>query len=113
MCYVNMLFAKEFKRKIVSVAMCPGSLKTDLARYASPIRQKIYGILMVGPIRGGCAEIYSAVSPDITIENSGCFAKPSWTVGLWANFMQEGLENGTADKIVNWCKEKTDPFYKG
>ncbi|CAI6090933.1 unnamed protein product [Clonostachys chloroleuca] len=75
------LLAQEYAKRhhedgIISVAMNPGNLKSELQRHVSGIVTKVFHAMSWEPIYGAYTELYSAFSPDITVQNSGCWVIP-------------------------------------
>lgn len=56
-------------------AMNPGNLKSELQRHVPGIVTKVFHAMSWEPIYGAYTELYSAFSPDITVQNSGCWGK--------------------------------------
>ena len=71
----NYLHATEYARHhgkdgIVSVAIHPGILDSDLARYMSSISQWILRwLVLYPPIYGAYTELFAGLSPDVTIKS--------------------------------------------
>jgi retinol dehydrogenase 12 len=69
----NILHAREFARRhgrdgVISVALNPGNLKTDLARHNGPIVRFLISPMQFPPILGAYTELFAGLSPDITAD---------------------------------------------
>jgi NAD(P)-dependent dehydrogenase (short-subunit alcohol dehydrogenase family) len=77
----NYLHSAEFARRhksdnVVSVALNPGNLKSDLWRtQASVARTILNSFVLHDSIYGAYTEIFAGLSPDINLENSGAWGK--------------------------------------
>jgi retinol dehydrogenase 12 len=70
-------FADRYKKDgVLSIAINPGNLESDLLRTAGPLLIWILRRTVLYPtVYGAYTEIYAAFSPSITMEESGCFSK--------------------------------------
>lgn len=77
----NWLYAVEFANRykadgVVSVPCNPGHLRSDLYRDGSFLFRSAINMFIAYPsIYGAYTELYSAFSPEITIEDTGCWGK--------------------------------------
>ena len=76
----NWLHGAEAARRlrpagVVSVPVNPGNLRTELARQHPFIIQKILSWIVYPPWNGACAQLYAAMSTDISLANSGIWGK--------------------------------------
>jgi retinol dehydrogenase 12 len=77
----NWLYAVEFANRykadgIVSVPCNPGHLRSDLYRDGSFLLKAVVNTFIAYPsVYGAYTELYSALSPDITIQESGSWSK--------------------------------------
>lgn len=77
----NYLQAAEFAKRhkadgVVSVALNPGNLASDLARdLSSFVRFLLRCFLAYPPINGAYTELFAAFSPEITVEKIGTWSK--------------------------------------
>lgn len=72
----NYLHAAEFAKRhknsgIISVALNPGNLKTDLARTAGVAVKTMAALMTYPPVRGAYTELFAGLSPVVTSEQSG------------------------------------------
>jgi retinol dehydrogenase-12 len=76
----NLLHAKEYAKRyqadgIISVALNPGNLKSDLQRYVPGWQNKILGLILYTPIHGAYTELFAGLSPDVTPDKNGAWSK--------------------------------------
>lgn len=82
----NWLYAVEFARRhaadgVVSVPCNPGHLKSDLYRDGSAIfKFMLHTFLTYPPVYGAYTELFSALSPELTMENSASWGKLSLNI---------------------------------
>jgi retinol dehydrogenase-12 len=71
-------FAKRHKSNgIVSVALNPGNLNSDLARDLGPFARLLIRIFIAyPPVNGAYTELFAAFSPQVTSEEIGSWGKP-------------------------------------
>ncbi|KAM5346104.1 hypothetical protein ACJ41O_009109 [Fusarium nematophilum] len=114
--------AAEFARHnegagIVSVAINPGHLKTELMRHVSSfVQQFLNRYVLYDPIYGAYTEIFAGLSPKVTVEDSGRYIMPWGRFGLVKDdlvaAMKSKAEGGTggAERFWEFCDEATKPF---
>ncbi|EDK37097.2 hypothetical protein PGUG_01195 [Meyerozyma guilliermondii ATCC 6260] len=110
--YNALIYAEKYKGKIITAALNPGGLKTDLQRNTSAFEQWLARSLLKDPVYGSYTELYAALSPDITVENSGCFVRPWGQIEEYCGFIKQGLKDGTAKKLNEWTEEQIAPYYQ-
>lgn len=67
-------FAKRYKADgVISVPLNPGNLGSDLYRDQTSFMFKIVGLVMYPPVNGAHTELFAGFSPDITLDNTGCW----------------------------------------
>lgn len=76
----NLFHAKEYARRfgsdgIVSVALNPGNLKSDLQRHLTWYFDLILKPMLYTPIHGAYTELFAGLSPEVTIEKNGAWSK--------------------------------------
>ncbi|KAF7561406.1 hypothetical protein G7046_g2735 [Stylonectria norvegica] len=116
--YHNTEFARRTKLDgIVSVALNPGNLHSDLDRTASWWLYYGRKVTCYPPINGAYTELFAAFSPEITIEKTGTWVVP------WGRFLpirqdlQKGSlaesEGGTgiAARFWAWSEEQVKPYF--
>ncbi|CAG8953768.1 hypothetical protein HYFRA_00006659 [Hymenoscyphus fraxineus] len=110
-------FAKRFKKDgVVSIALNPGALKSDLYRNQSCVQQAFTGLITYEVIYGAYTELFAGLSDKISLENSG-----EW-VGPWGRLLpiradmleasKSVAEGGTGngEKWWEWSEEQVKPF---
>ncbi|KAJ9103572.1 hypothetical protein QFC19_004340 [Naganishia cerealis] len=110
--YNALIYAEKHKGKIITAALNPGGLKSDLQRHLSSIQRSLLGLLLADPVYGAYTELYAALSPDITVEKSGCFVRPWGQIEEYSNFIKEGVKDGTAKRFNEWTEEQVAPYYE-
>lgn len=76
----NYLHATEYGRRhradgIVSVALNPGNLKTDLGRHLSSVTKLALSLILHPPVFGAYTELFAGLSPDVTVDKSSDFSE--------------------------------------
>ncbi|MBE3049903.1 hypothetical protein IMZ48_46880 [Candidatus Bathyarchaeota archaeon] len=77
----NYLHGAEYAKRhaddgIVSVALNPGNLDSDLYRTMSPLITAVLRRVVLYPsVYGAYTELYAGLSPDVTMEKSGSWSK--------------------------------------
>lgn len=71
-------FARRYKKDgIISVALNPGNLDSELWRNQGAVMSKLLKLFVLhDPIKGAYTELYAGLSPEITLENSGAWVAP-------------------------------------
>jgi len=117
----NILHAKEFAKRfggegIVSVALDPGNLKTDLQRHVPGWQVKIMNLLLHTPTHGAYTELFAGLSPDVTLEKNGAWIAP------WGRFVplrkdieassktEEEGGSGIGLQFWDWTEEQVKPY---
>lgn len=62
-------------------SMNPGNLKSDLGRSMPGLITAAFQRISWDPVYGAYTELFSAFSPEITLNNSGCWGKLSLIQG--------------------------------
>jgi len=76
----NWLQSVEYARRhqddgIVSVAVNPGNLGTELYRQHGWFATKLIGMITYPPVNGAYSELFAGLSPEILLQNTGCWGK--------------------------------------
>lgn len=117
----NWYHATEFARLhkadgVVSVALNPGNLKTELARHTPGWQLALLNLILHPAINGAYTELFAGLHPDVTLEKSGAWIQP------WGRFVdiRSDLEKGAKSKseggtgigedFWSWCEEQTKVF---
>lgn len=87
----NWAHATEYARHhradgVVSVAVNPGNLQSDLYRNQGFLFRIAVKLFMYPPLSGAYTELYAGLSPDVDISNTGCwgefyFTRPVYSMG--------------------------------
>ncbi|KAL6230875.1 hypothetical protein BDW75DRAFT_55936 [Aspergillus navahoensis] len=115
--------ASEFARRygpdhgIVSVAMNPGAARTNLLRYAGWTKF-LHWPLLHNPKLAALTELYAGLSPDINLENNGCYVIPWGRIHTTVaphlmNAMRSPEIGGTgkAQQFWDFCVDKTKDYH--
>ncbi|ODQ61632.1 hypothetical protein WICANDRAFT_48591 [Wickerhamomyces anomalus NRRL Y-366-8] len=95
---------------IISVAVHPGYLNSELQRSYGSLQQYILKKFLYPAVYGSYTELYGALSSDVTLENNGRY------IGPWGEFrelrddIQKGLSDGTAQKFWDWASKEVEPY---
>ncbi|KAJ9150419.1 NAD(P)-binding protein [Pleurostoma richardsiae] len=118
----NYLHAVELARRlkadgVVSVALNPGNLDSELTRYTPWLAKKFLKLFVLHPPRyGAYTELFAGLSPDVTVEKSG-----EWIVP-WGRFLpirkdlldasKPEAEGGTGIglKFWEWSEEQVKSY---
>ncbi|KAK3307712.1 uncharacterized protein B0T15DRAFT_395316 [Chaetomium strumarium] len=118
----NWVHAVEFARRVreagvVSIACNPGHLKSDLYRDGGKLFTTVLDLVaLYPPVYGAYTELYSALSPDITMEKTGEWVIP-WgrlhpirkDLQKAAKSMEDG-GNGHAREFWEWTESLVQNF---
>ena len=117
----NVLHALEFQRRykdsgVVSVALNPGNLASDLQRHLNWLEDFIVARITYPPVNGGYTELYAGLSPDVATIKPDQWVIP-WgrLASLRADLAAAGVPeaeggNGTAGKFWEWSEEQVKEF---
>ncbi|EWZ28651.1 uncharacterized protein FOBCDRAFT_262650 [Fusarium oxysporum Fo47] len=110
-------FASKHKKKgIISVAINPGNLRSDLQRHYSKTQQRIMGSMLYPPIYGAYTELFAGLSPEVTMEKTGSWIIPWGRFGVPREDLERGArptsEGGTgmAQKWAAWLEEQVRQY---
>ncbi|KAL4975588.1 hypothetical protein BDW66DRAFT_151871 [Aspergillus desertorum] len=118
-----LFLATEFARRygpehgIISVAMNPGAARTNLLRHTKWTKF-IHWPLLHSPKLAALTELYAGLSPDINLENNGCYVIP-WgrihtTIAphlMDAMRPKEAGGTGKAQQFWDFCDDKTKDYH--
>ncbi|KAM0550325.1 hypothetical protein ACHAPJ_008996 [Fusarium lateritium] len=107
-------FAKRYQDTgVVSVALNPGNLRSDLARSAGSLFGHFHHFISYPPINGAYTELYACFSPNV---KNGDWVIPFGRVGSVKTGLQNGAKNepeggeGTARKFWEWQEEQVKAY---
>lgn len=119
----NWFLASEFNRRessssgIVSVAVNPGNLKTDIWQNSGKLIQLLVSPILHDPKLGAYSELWAGLSPEVTKERGGGYVIP-W--GRWHPSLRQDLlhalkpeasgGSGNAQQFFDWCDSNTTTF---
>ncbi|KAM5528434.1 putative short-chain dehydrogenase [Fusarium oxysporum f. sp. phaseoli] len=110
-------FAYRHKKDgIISVALNPGNLKSNLQRHYSKIQQCIMGFMLYPPIYGAYTELFAGLSPEVTKEKTGSWIIPWGRFGVLRHDLERGARpiseggSGMAQKWFAWLEEQTKQY---
>lgn len=109
--YQSHIYALRHKDEgIISVSCNPGYIISELERCYNPLQRFIFRWLLWAPVYGSYTEMFAVLSPEITIEKSGCY------IGPWGQFQEvrsdlyQAFDDGTALKFYDWVEEQIRPY---
>ncbi|KAH3678142.1 hypothetical protein WICMUC_001658 [Wickerhamomyces mucosus] len=109
--YQAYIYGQLFKdQNIISVAVHPGYLKSELQRSYNFINRWISSSLLYHPIYGSYTELYAGLSKDITLENNGDYYGPWGRPRLLRPDIDKGRNDGTAKKLWDWVENELKPY---
>ncbi|PQE08819.1 short-chain dehydrogenase protein [Rutstroemia sp. NJR-2017a WRK4] len=117
----NWYHAVEFARRyresgVVSVALNPGNLKTELQRHVPGWLNMAFNLILYDAKFGAYTELFAGLSPDVTLEKTGSWIQP------WGRFVpiRADLEvgakpeseggTGIAQKFWEWSEEQVREY---
>jgi len=117
----NILQAKAFASRheadgVVSVALDPGNLKTDLYRNMPKWQAPIANLVLKDPIYGAYTELYGGLSSDITISNTGAWIEPWGQIKTpradieKAGKTKEEGGSGVGEEFWGWCEKEVAAY---
>ncbi|KAF4912434.1 putative oxidoreductase [Colletotrichum viniferum] len=105
---------------IVSVAQNPGNIRAGSYAGTPGWVMMLLGPLMYETKLGGCTELYAGLSPEVSLETSGCYVIPFGRIRADEDCPRKDLLNamkseaegglGYAAKFWDWCEEQWRPF---
>ncbi|OJI99206.1 hypothetical protein ASPVEDRAFT_26032 [Aspergillus versicolor CBS 583.65] len=117
--FLSTEFARRYgdEHGIVSVAMNPGAANTNLLRNAR--WSKIFRWpLLYSPNQAALTELYAGLSPDINLENNGCYVIPWGRIHTTvaphlrnAMRVQDVGGTGKARQFWEFCEDKTKGYH--
>ncbi|RDL33756.1 Uncharacterized protein BP5553_08124 [Venustampulla echinocandica] len=117
----NWFLASELAKQvgssgIISVTQNPGNLNTELLRNAIWYKYAVYPILYKA-IFGAYTELWAGLSPDVTMDNNGCYVLPWGRIHpspsqdiLRALKGTEDGGTGRAKEFREWCEKETSKY---
>ncbi|CAI6340720.1 unnamed protein product [Periconia digitata] len=117
----NWLHAVEYARRhrvdgIVSVALNPGNLASDLYRDATGLFKYFVKAVTYPAINGAYTELFAGFSPEISLENTGCWVIPFGRIREIRKDLHNARKseaeggNGTARNFYDWTEEQVKLF---
>ncbi|CAL3965505.1 hypothetical protein PZA11_001769 [Diplocarpon coronariae] len=117
----NLLHAKEFAKRygndgIISVALNPGNLSSDLQRHIARWQNAILQIFLYEPIHGAYTELFAGLSPDVTIDNNGAWVIPWGRYGPLRADLEAACKSkeeggtGIATQFWEWSEEQVKSY---
>lgn len=117
--FLSTEFARRYgdERGIVSVAMNPGAANTNLlrnSRWSKILRWP----LLYNPNLAALTELYAGLSPDINLENNGCYVIPWGRIHTTvAPHLRDAMRvkdvggTGKAEQFWEFCQDKTKGYH--
>ncbi|KAL7626539.1 short-chain alcohol dehydrogenase [Parahypoxylon ruwenzoriense] len=117
----NYYHATEYARRyrddgIVSLALNPGNLKSELDRNCNALEMILRKITVYPPINGAYTELFAGLCDEVTLEKSGDWIVP-W--GRFSDIRQDLKEGskppseggtGIAQQFWEWSEEQVKPY---
>lgn len=101
---------------IVSLAVNPGNLRTNLFREQGFIFRLLTTPFNYPAINGSYAQLWAGLSPDVTLEKSGGYVAPFGRFYPICEDLEAAAKpetqggNGSTEKFWNWSEEQVKPF---
>ncbi|KAL2060797.1 hypothetical protein VTL71DRAFT_8849 [Oculimacula yallundae] len=117
----NLYHGKEFAKRygddgIISVALNPGNLKSDLQRHIAGWQNAILSRMLYTPIHGAYTELFAGLSPDINSERNGAWIIPWGRFGVLRADLVAGSKSeeeggtGIAKKFWEWSEDQVKSY---
>ncbi|KAH6717446.1 hypothetical protein BKA61DRAFT_323180 [Leptodontidium sp. MPI-SDFR-AT-0119] len=117
----NLYHAKEFAKRyeddgIISVALNPGNLKSDLQRHIAGWQNAILQRFLYTPIHGAYTEMFAGLSPDVTPEKNGAWIIPWGRFGPLRADIEVGSKSeeeggtGISKKFWEWSEDQVKSY---
>ncbi|KAG5297429.1 short-chain dehydrogenase [Histoplasma ohiense] len=117
----NYLYAAEFAQRhradgVISVALNPGYLASDLFRHRWLLLQLLMRPMQFPPVFGAYTELFAGLSPDVTDKEPGNWIIPWGRVAPVRKDLVEAIKpetdggNGTARKFWEWTENQIQPY---
>ncbi|KAJ2895337.1 hypothetical protein MKZ38_006687 [Zalerion maritima] len=109
---------RMMKEGVVSVALNPGNLHSELDRHVNSIYffRLARTLMTYSPVHGAYTELFAALSPEISLSNSGCWVVPWGRIGdprpdlVAASRTKEEGGTGQAEKFWKWCEKEVEAY---
>ncbi|KAF4625942.1 hypothetical protein G7Y89_g12222 [Cudoniella acicularis] len=110
--WLSMKFAQRLgEKKILSLSLHPGLMKTELQRDSPPPMRLIMSVVCKPPVYGAYSEIYAAFSPEVTAEHNGGYLM-AW--GRIAEVPEEIVKQqgpgGNGAKFYEYCDREVQQY---
>lgn len=96
---------------ILSLALNPGNLKTDLQRHLTGFTSMFINALLYEPKFGAYTELYCLVYPGITQENQANFYQPWGRPIECREDISKAIDSEAGEKLWKWLEDQVAPFY--
>ncbi|KAK9322289.1 hypothetical protein V1517DRAFT_291846 [Lipomyces orientalis] len=105
-------YARQISDKgIVSLALNPGGLKTNLQRNIGFLARHAMGLLLYPARMGSLTELYAGFAPELTAKKGFLYIIPWGRIGPFNKKVQRGLEqNNTSKKLWGILDEETKKY---
>ncbi|KAF6804136.1 putative short-chain dehydrogenase [Colletotrichum sojae] len=117
----NWLHAVEYAKRhkadgVVSVAVNPGNLKSELFRDEGLVMTIMIGLVGYPPVNGACTQLYAGLSSDITAEKTASWVVPFGRIIPIRKDLIDATKtvkeggNGTAQQFWEWSEGHVRPY---
>ncbi|CDK25135.1 unnamed protein product [Kuraishia capsulata CBS 1993] len=96
--------------KIPVLLVDPGYAKTGLQQHLSWFEAFFVNMLLNDPIISGYTVAYCALSPDLTVKNTGDYIIPPGRIGRMRDDVKESCTNEDGKKLRQWILERVLPY---
>lgn len=95
---------------IVSLIVNPGHLKTELQRHLTGISGYIIDKTLYPANYGAYTELYAALHPSLTTDQTGAFISPWGRIGPVRPDIEAATHSENADRVYEFLEKETAPF---
>lgn len=89
----------------------PGNLRSDIVRDYTWITRDLAKILLYDCVYGAYNELFSVLSPEITLKDQGKYVGPFGEFRIPREDIEFGLTNGTDTKLWDYVEKKISWFF--
>ncbi|KAF1919293.1 short-chain dehydrogenase [Ampelomyces quisqualis] len=101
-------YAERYKGKgIVSVALNPGNLESELQRHMNPVLKFLLGFMLYPPVNGAYTELFAGLSPEVATAKKG-----TWVVhfGRIMPLRKDLADGGHGKEFWEWSEKQVERY---
>ncbi|RYN34140.1 hypothetical protein AA0115_g2860 [Alternaria tenuissima] len=111
----NVFHAMEFQRRyrkqgVVSVALNPGNLKSDLQRHVPALQLFLINMILPPPVNGAYTELFAGLAPDVANLNTSDWVVPFGRVMQVRKDYYSEAGKKTASAFWEWSEKQVEQY---